>query len=57
MEREKRILRKLWISVLIVNKVKLEHHKSGGLSQGISITSWKWEDLNMDFVVGLPRTR
>ncbi|WMV38296.1 hypothetical protein MTR67_031681 [Solanum verrucosum] len=37
-------------------QVKVEYQKSGGLSQDISI-SWKWEDLNMEFIVWLPRTR
>ncbi|WMV41696.1 hypothetical protein MTR67_035081 [Solanum verrucosum] len=36
---------------------KVEHKKPGGLSQDISISTWKWEDLNMDFIVGFPRTR
>ncbi|WMV30381.1 hypothetical protein MTR67_023766 [Solanum verrucosum] len=38
-------------------QVKDEHQEPGGLSQDISIPTWKWEDLNMDFIVGLPRTR
>ncbi|KAH0657372.1 hypothetical protein KY285_032254 [Solanum tuberosum] len=38
-------------------QVKVEYQRSGGLSQNISIPTWKWEDVNMDFIVGLPRTR
>ncbi|WMV41268.1 hypothetical protein MTR67_034653 [Solanum verrucosum] len=38
-------------------QVKVEHQKLGGLPQDISIPTWKWEDLNMDFIVGLPRTQ
>ncbi|WMV45613.1 hypothetical protein MTR67_038998 [Solanum verrucosum] len=38
-------------------QVKVENQKPGGLSQDISIPTWKWEALNMDFIVGLPRTR
>ncbi|XP_049365267.1 uncharacterized protein LOC125830089 [Solanum verrucosum] len=38
-------------------QVKVEHQRSGGLSQDIAILTWKWEDVNMDFIVGLPRTR
>ncbi|KAH0652788.1 hypothetical protein KY289_030466 [Solanum tuberosum] len=38
-------------------QVKVEHQKSGGLSQDISIPTWKWEDFNMDFIVDFPRTR
>ena len=37
-------------------QVKAEHIKSGGLLQEIHIPTWKWEYINMDFVVGLPRT-
>ncbi|WMV08783.1 hypothetical protein MTR67_002168 [Solanum verrucosum] len=35
-------------------QVKVEHQKSGGLSQDINIPTWNWKDLNMDFLVGLP---
>ncbi len=38
-------------------QVKVEHQKPGGLSQDISIPTWKWEDLNMDFIVGFHCTR
>ena len=38
-------------------QVKAEHLKSGGLLQEVQISTWKWEDINMDFVVGLPRTQ
>ena len=37
-------------------QVKVEHLKSGGLLQIIKIHIWKWEEINMDFVVGLPLT-
>ena len=38
-------------------KVKAEHQKPGGLLEEIQLPTWKWEDINMDFVVGLPRTQ
>ncbi|WMV29876.1 hypothetical protein MTR67_023261 [Solanum verrucosum] len=38
-------------------QVKVENQKPGGLSQDISIPTCKWEDLNMDFIIGLPRTK
>ena len=37
-------------------QVKAEHLKLGGLFQDINIPTWKWEEVNMDFVVGLPCT-
>ena len=37
-------------------QVKAKHQELGGLSQHIGIPSWKWEDVNVDFVVGLPST-
>ena len=37
--------------------VKVEHQRPGGLSKDIDISTWKWEDINMDFVTGLPKVR
>ena len=38
-------------------QVKAEHKKPGGLSQHIHSLTWKQEDVNMDFVVGLAPTQ
>ena len=38
-------------------QVKAKLQKSGGLIQAIQIPTWKWEDINMDFVVGLTWTQ
>ena len=38
-------------------QLKAKHQGPGGLTQYIDILTWKWEDVNMDFVVGFPRTR
>ena len=38
-------------------QVKVEHQKPGGMNQEIDIPTWKWEVINMDFIIGLPRTR
>ena len=37
--------------------VMAKNQKQGGLLQEIKIPFWKWEDINMDFVVSLPRTQ
>ena len=42
---------------LCCQQVKAEHQGPGGLTQDIDMPTWKWEEINMDFVVGLPRTR
>ena len=41
---------------LTCQQVKCEHQRRGGVSQGMSIPTWKWEQITMDFVVGLPTT-
>jgi hypothetical protein len=37
-------------------KVKADYMKSGGLLQPLSVPEWKWNDISMDFIVGLPLT-
>ena len=37
-------------------RVKASHLRSTGPLQPLSIPSWKWEDISMDFIVGLPKT-
>jgi len=41
----------------ICQKVKAEHQRPAGLLQPLKVPEWKWEEIGMDFIVGLPRTR
>uniref|UniRef100_A0A6N2KT27 Reverse transcriptase domain-containing protein n=1 Tax=Salix viminalis TaxID=40686 RepID=A0A6N2KT27_SALVM len=39
----------------ICQQVKIEHQKPTGKLQSLSVLEWKWEDISMDFVMGLPK--
>ena len=39
----------------ICKRVKASHLRSASLLQPLNIPSGKWEDLSMDFIVGLPK--
>jgi hypothetical protein len=39
------------------HRVKAEHQRPAGLPQTLKVPEWKWEEIGMDFIVGLPRTR
>jgi hypothetical protein len=38
-------------------RVKAEHQRPTRLLQPLQIPEWKWEEIRMDFIVGLPRTQ
>jgi hypothetical protein len=39
------------------HRVKAEHQRPAGLPQPLKVPEWKLEEIGMDFIVGLPRTR
>ncbi|KAA0066266.1 pol protein [Cucumis melo var. makuwa] len=41
---------------LVCQQVKAPRQKPAGLLQPLSIPEWKWENVSMDFITGLPRT-
>ncbi|KAL5565427.1 hypothetical protein UlMin_028591 [Ulmus minor] len=40
---------------LTCQKIKAEHQRPAGEIQSIEVPEWKWEQIAMDFVVGLPK--
>jgi hypothetical protein len=40
----------------VCQRVKAEHQRPAGLLHPLKIPEWKWEEIGIDFIVGLPRT-
>jgi hypothetical protein len=38
-------------------RIKAEHQRPTGLLQPLQIPQWKWDEIGMNFIVGLPRTQ
>jgi hypothetical protein len=45
----------MWLCAMC-QRVKAEHQRPGGLLHPLKIPEWKWEEIGMDFITGLPRT-
>ncbi|WVZ80510.1 hypothetical protein U9M48_027980 [Paspalum notatum var. saurae] len=41
----------------VCQRVKADHQRSTGLLQPLPIPTWKWDEIGMDFVTGLPKTK
>jgi hypothetical protein len=52
--RMKREIAKYISECDICQRVKASHLKTASILQPLPIPSWKWEDISMDFIVGLP---
>jgi ribonuclease HI len=40
----------------VCQRVKAKHQRPAGLLHPLKIPEWKWEEIGMDYIVGLPRT-
>jgi hypothetical protein len=40
----------------VCQRVKAEHQRPAGLLHPLKIPEWKWKEIDMDFITGLPRT-
>jgi hypothetical protein len=54
--RMKREIAKYVLECDICQRIKASHLRTAGILQPLPIPSWKWEDITMDFIVGLPNT-
>jgi hypothetical protein len=54
--RMKREIAKYVSECDIYQRVKASHLRTAGILQPLPIPSWKWEDISMDFIIGLPNT-
>ena len=52
----KREVNEFVLACLVCLKAKIEHQKPFRNFQSLEILEWKWDNISMDFIVGLPRT-
>ncbi|WVZ58185.1 hypothetical protein U9M48_008480 [Paspalum notatum var. saurae] len=55
--RMKREIAKYVSECDVCQRIKADHLKPAGMLQPLALPAWKWEDIHMDFIVGLPCTQ
>ena len=40
----------------VCRRVKAEHQRPAGILQPLRVPEWKWDEVGMDFITGLPKT-
>jgi hypothetical protein len=40
----------------VCQRVKAEHQRPARLLHPLKVPEWKWEEIGMNFITGLPRT-
>lgn len=45
------------VSCDVYQRVKAEHQRPAGLLQPLKVPEWKWQEIGLDFIVGLQHTR
>ncbi|WVZ97025.1 hypothetical protein U9M48_042592 [Paspalum notatum var. saurae] len=55
--RMKREIAKYVSECDMCQRIKADHLKPAGMLQPLALPAWKWEDIHMDFIVGLPCTQ
>jgi hypothetical protein len=53
----KREIAKYVAKSAVCQQVKIKHQKSVDGLQSLSILEWKWKNITMDFVTGLPKSK
>ena len=57
MEWNEKRCRRARSSVLDLSTDQIEHQRPGGEIQPLKVPEWKWDEITMDFVSALQRTR
>jgi hypothetical protein len=46
-----------YVALATFQRVKAKHQRPVGLLQPLQVPMWKWKEIAIDFIVGLPRTQ